>query len=277
MNLSVKKIFSLIVLLGMFLSLSAQEDNCFPKRPVPPKLVNDFSDIIGEQQELELEKKLVAFNDSTSNQIVVITVSDLCGMDPATFSFDIGEKWGVGQEKFDNGIVLLVKATGEGRRHTFIAVGYGLEGAIPDAISKRIVENVLIPHFQKNDYYGGIDEASNILMGLASGEFSFDDQTNYGEDDFSGLFIFGFILLIIFFFIFTKVNRTRSYSHKHNIGFWAAWSILSALERRRSSTYTHSGFSRGFGGGFGSGGGGFGGFGGFGGGSFGGGGAGGSW
>ena len=111
-----------------------------PQRPSPPCLVNDLANVFSEEQRQELEQELVAFNDSTSNQIVIVTVNDLAGYDKMTFAQQIGETWGVGQKKQDNGIVILLKPKNETKGEVFIAAGYGLEGALPDAICKRIVE-----------------------------------------------------------------------------------------------------------------------------------------
>ena len=80
-----------------------------PERPQPQRLVNDLADIFSSSQEQRMESALVAFADSTSNQIAVVSVPELYGMDKAQLAFEIGEKWGVGQQKFDNGVVILVK------------------------------------------------------------------------------------------------------------------------------------------------------------------------
>lgn len=275
-----KIIIGLLFFLGTYSSALAQDDNCFPKKPQPARLVNDLAGIFSEEQKLSLEKELQDFSLASSNQLLILTVNDLCGNDPATFSFDIGEKWGVGQKKFDNGIVLLVKPKDNTKGQVFIAVGYGLEGAITDASTKRLVETVLIPHFKANDYFGGIQEASSQLMKIAVGEF--DESTyadNSGDENDSGFFIiFGLLLVIIVIAMVSHAKKAKAYSKKHNVSFYAAWNILNALSAmNRSSRRGYGGNSHiSFGGGsspFG----GSGGFGGFGGGSFGGGGAGGSW
>ncbi len=120
-----------------------------PDRPEPPRLVNDFAGIFTAQQLASLERDLVAFDDSTSNQITVVTVTDLEGYDVAEYATRIGLDWGVGSEKFDNGIVILIRPkTSSADGKVFIAVGYGLEGVIPDAYAKRII-NVSSTKFLK--------------------------------------------------------------------------------------------------------------------------------
>lgn len=235
-----------------------------PSRPEPQRLVNDYAGILQPYQEDELERMLVAFDDSTSNQIAVVTVLDLEGSSAAEYATQIGLEWQVGSARFDNGIVVLVKPKTAGSSgQVFIAVGYGLEGAVPDAYAKRIINNEMIPHFMSEDYYGGIATACRTLMALASGEIS--ELREYQEDDTGDLMIA--IIVMIFIIIFVLAIVSNNDHGKGNGG------------RRRviyTGPITIGNDFGGFGGGFG--GGGFGGgFGGFGGGSFGGGGAGGSW
>ena len=176
-----------------------------PSRPDPQRLVNDLAQVFTSDQVSRLENTLVAFDDSTSNQIVVVTVKDLEGYDPSEYATRIGLDWGVGSAQFNNGIVLLVKPkTYDSAGQVFIAVGYGLEGAIPDAYAKRIIENELIPNFRLNDYYAGVEAACDVLMKLASGEIS--EPRGEEEDDalleiiatllFIGLLIFIFIIAV---------------------------------------------------------------------------------
>ncbi len=258
-----------LFLIILFFSTSLFAGN-IPDKPNPPRLVNDFANILAPSQEQALESKLRKFNDTTSNQIVVVTVKSLNGYDPATFATELGHKWGVGQKKFDNGVVVLVKPKYANERgRAFIAVGYGLEPVITDALSKRIVENEMIPHFKQNDYYGGINAAVNVLMKLASGEINekmYNEQ--HGGSLFTALMPFIILFLII---LLIRISRARSYSIGHGGSMWTAFWLGSMMGggSHRGSWNDFSGGGNSFGGG--------GGFGGFGGGGFGGGGAGGSW
>ena len=196
-------------------------------------------------------------------------MNDLCGYDKASFTYTLGERWGVGQKDFNNGIVLMVKPHGkQGDRHTFIAVGYGLEGAIPDAISKRIVEVELIPHFKQGDFEGGINAGVAALMGLAKGEINVAKYQKSNKP--VPIFPMIFVLIIIFLVFFSAIKRVQKNAIGKDLTFWAARWLLSQSGHKRGGSWND----------FNSGGGSFGGgsgFGGFGGGSFGGGGAGGSW
>ena len=263
---------SAITLLTVFVLMFANAfGQSIPDKPNPPRLVNDFANLLTPGEIVALEQKLVNFNDTTSNQITVVTVNSLVGYTPSMFAIEIGHEWKVGQKEFDNGIVLLVKPklSGNDKGRAYIAVGYGLEPAIPDAIAKRIVDNEMIPFFKNGDYYGGINQATNVLMKLASGEISAD---GYGKQTGgSGIFSFLPIIIILIIIIMIRGSRSRSHGIGSRSSLWTALLLGSMLGNRSHSGSwgNFSGGSSGFGGG--------GGFGGFGGGSFGGGGAGGSW
>lgn len=253
---AVLKSIGTAVCLFMCVTLSA-----IPSKPEPPRLVNDFAGVFTTQQCAELEERLVAYSDSTSTQIAVVTVFDLEDQESSVYATEIGIRWQVGSERFDNGVVILVKPkTSNANGDVFIAVGYGLEGAIPDAYAKSIIDRVMIPKFIENDYYGAVSEACNTIIKLADGEeFTIEDNVSLSEMKTS-IIISVFILAIVIFLIIyaAKGNGNSSNRRGGRGGF--------------GHTYSSGGFgSYSGGGGFG------GGFGGFGGGSFGGGGAGGKW
>ncbi|HLV53706.1 MAG TPA: TPM domain-containing protein [Cryomorphaceae bacterium] len=269
MNLT--KVFSTWALIAATaMQVSAQADDCYPPRP--STLVVDAADVLSPEQESVLESKLVALDRETSNQVVVVTINELCAGDAAMTAFEIGNRWQVGQSEFDNGLVILVKPkVGNERGHAFIATGYGLEGAIPDATAKLIVDNEMIPHFRNEDYFGGIQAAVAVVSELARGEYNYKAYNEKHAEDPPWVYFMPILFIIAIWFI-VIYGRTRQYARANNLGFWAALALMSASSRSHSGSY--SGFRSGGGGGFGGGGGGFGGFGG---GSFGGGGAGGSW
>ena len=259
----------LLLLIGLLISVYGfSQTGKIPDPPSPPKLVNDYADLLPDFQEQELERKLVAYDDSTSNQIVVVIVKDLAGYEANQFATELGQKWGVGgQAKFDNGIVLLVSTGGEeGNRDAYIAVGYGLEGAIPDITAGHITDDYLIPNLVSGDYYRAFDQTTTALMRAAAGEYQAPE--GYRKKGKSGISV-GKIILIIIILIFVLGagggNKGGGYMSRRGYRGFGGPVI----------------FPGGFGGGGfgGSGGGGFGGggFGGFGGGGFGGGGAGGKW
>lgn len=224
--------------------------------------VTDQSNALSPAQRDALSQKLRSYADTTSTQIVVVIVPTLNGMDESSYATELGRAWGVGQQ-VNNGVVVLVSPE---ERATFIATGYGLEGAIPDAIASRIVRNVMIPQFRNGDYYAGIDQAVDALVMAARGEFSALESESDGVP-------FGPLLFMLILFIFVVYMAVKhGGTGNPNIG------SSGRGGRRKSGPIVFGGGGSGGFGGFGGGGGGFGG-GGFsgGGGSFGGGGAGGRW
>jgi len=257
--------FIAIVLIAVS-GLHAQD---IPERPSPPRLVNDFSGTLQQDEVATLERKLVNFNDSTSTQIVIVLVSSLNGYDKYDYAQRLGEKWGVGQKGNNNGIVVLVQPkSGSERGEAYIAVGYGLEPVVPDATAKRIVENEMIPEFQNNNYYAGLEKATSVLISLTKKEFTANQYNKRTKSKPYG-FIVPFIVLAVVFLVM-RSGRSQSHSVGKSLPFWATLFLLGGMGGRGSGSNWNdfSGGSGGFGGGD---------FGGFGGGSFGGGGAGGSW
>ncbi len=263
-----KKYFPLLLLLIFTSSLSAITDS-IPERPNPPRLVNNLSkqmpDFLSSSEEAQLERKLEDFANQTSNQIVIVIVDDVAGMEPWDYATQLGHKWGVGQKKFDNGVVILVKSTGgSGQRYLEIVVGYGLEGAIPDLTTKQIRENEMVPYFKNKQYFTALDKGTDVLMSLAKGEYNSDA---YGKKHSGKGFPKGLIIPIIFLIIFIIIRSSRGGGGRGGMSMGSGFFLGSMMGR---------GFGGGGGSGFG-GGGSSGGFGGFGGGGFGGGGSGGNW
>lgn len=239
----------------------------FPEKPYPPRLVNDFAGMLKPQEINALENKLVAFNDSTSTQIAVVTVEDLKGYAVADYAQRLGEKWGIGQKGFDNGMIILVKPKTNSQGQISIQQGYGLEGAIPDILCGQIIDNEIVPSFREGKYYEGLDKATDVLMSLARGEFPGDKYKK--KSDMSALAPFIIFIIILIIVLSMRSGGGKNQKHISNKGL-PLWLLMSMMNSGRGS---HSGSW----GGFSGGGGGGGGFGGFGGGSFGGGGASGSW
>lgn len=248
-----------LLFLLMPASVHALSADPVPSPMQPPRLVNDFASVLGPRAGY-IESVLRAFNDTTSNQITVVTVSDLGGYEPSMFAYEIGERWGVGNKKYDNGVVLLIKPkTSSSAGQAFIAPGYGLEPVLTDAVCKRIVEEEMIPHFREGDYAGGVEAALQVIMPLAAGEISTEE---YMESDavWPVFVVFLFILILVLL-----LGRRRRGGERYGGGSTVAGNMVFWGLGGGSHRGSWGGFSGG------------GGFGGFGGGSFGGGGAGGSW
>ena len=246
--------------------------------PAKDRLVNDFAGVLSSEQTALLENRLVAFADTTSNQILVAIYPELENDNEAEMAYRIGEQMGVGQEKYNNGVVMLVKAkmNPSDFRAAFIATGYGLEGALPDALCSRIVRQEMIPYLKQDDYFHAIESGLNAIMPILAGEISTDEFAGSQDDD--GAVATAVIFMILFvFFIIVLVKGSRNNGN----GKGGGGRKMSALEKMllldmlsgRSGRSNRGGFGGFGGGGFGGGSGG--GFGGFGGGHFGGGGGGG--
>lgn len=244
----------LILVLFFGTGLKAQ----LPSPPNPPRLVNDYTGTLTAHQIDILERKLVAYNDSTSTQFLVLLVDDLQGYSIEQYATEIGHSWGVGQKGKNNGAVILVKPKkGTESGKVTIQTGYGIEEYVTDATAKTIIEREMIPAFKENDYYTGIDNAVNVMMDLCSGKFTQDEYTD--GDGIPGWLTLLFIIAIILIFIKFSKDGGQNYSDGGTRTIWIPMG------------------GGGFGGGSFGGGGSSGSFGGFGGGGFGGGGASGSW
>lgn len=212
------------------------------------------------------------YDDSTSNQVVIVIVPTTNDYAPVDYATKLGREWGVGNKKTNNGVVLLVA---KNDRAIFIAPGYGLEGAIPDITAKSIIDDIIKPNFREEDFYKGLDLGTTAIIKAAAGEYKAPAGYRKKDKGNGGGSILGAV--IILFIILMLVGRGgggRGGGMMSRRGYGSSalpWIIGSMLG---SGGRGGGGFG---GGGFGGGSSGGGGFGGFGGGSFGGGGAGGNW
>lgn len=263
----IKLIGALPFLLTTFLFLQAFlfANNSFAQniiaKPSPVTLVTDVAGVLTPEQKQALENKLVAIDDSSSNQIAVVILPSLDGYPKEEYATKLFRDWGIGNKKTNNGVLLLIAIND---RQIRIEVGYGLEGAIPDITALNIIDNDIKPAFKAGNYYEGIDQATDNIAKAAVGEYkeARPKKARSKSKGSGGLFL---IILIIILAVLRN-GRGGGGSNIGRSGFRdvATGMLLGSLL---------GGGGRG-GGGWGDGGGGFGGFGG---GSSGGGGAGGSW
>lgn len=258
-----KLLLFFVLLVSGFLAFSQD----FPERS--NTLVTDYTNTLSAGDKQKLEDKLVAFNDSSSTQIAIVLIKSVGDYDIAEYGVQLGRKWGIGQKGKNNGLLIL--AAIDDHKVT-IQTGYGVEGAVPDAITSQIIQRDIRPHFKQNDYYGGLDAATDHIIQYTKGEYKADKKKH--DDGGGGAGGIG-VLIIIVVVILIIIFRNRGGGGQIIGGrgsaspFWwfLAGSMLGGGNRGGG----------GWGGGSGGGGGGGGGFGGFGGGSFGGGGSSGSW
>jgi len=252
-----------LIILGSILSITLVNAQDILPKPSQPTLVTDMANVLSPEQKQILEQKLVAIDDSSSNQIAIVLIKTLNDYPIEEYANKLFRSWGIGNKKTNNGVLIIAAIDDHKIR---IEVGYGLEGAIPDITTASIIRNDIAPNFKVRDYYHGLDLATNSIAQAAIGEYKVK-KAKKGKDDGGSVLLFIVILIVVFLIIGSSRGGgggTLSRSGAGNIAetlFWA--SLLSG-----------GGGSRG-GGSFG--GGDSGGFGGFGGGSSGGGGASGSW
>ncbi len=275
-----KKI-SLIFLTGIILATAYQPlISQVPERPSEQRLVNDFAGLFSAQERELLESDLVHFDDSTSNQICVVTVKDLRGEEINMAAYKILAEWGVGTAQNNNGVVLLVEHDpSKSGGQVAISVGYGLEGVLTDALSKRIITNDMIPSFRKNHYYDGIKAGVTSIMAVAMGEYN--TAREEGDDTPAGIIVVLTLIFILFFFVliisFANKRKGPTNLGGNNRKGPSILELMILANLLGGRTRGMGGFGSGGFGGFGGGSFGGGGFGGFGGGLGGGGGASGSW
>ncbi|MBA4196346.1 MAG: methanol dehydrogenase [Chitinophaga sp.] len=253
----------LLSILFLFCAIQTLAQKSIPK-PNPPRLVVDNANVLNSYDAAQLERKLVALDDSTSNQITVVTVKSLNDEpieDVATNTF---REWGIGNKKTNNGVLILVAVDD---RKIRIEVGYGLEGAIPDIIANDIIEHDIKPAFRQQNYISGLNKAVDDLSKAAVGEYKVKRNRSTGSPVGGGSILKFIFILFIVLIIVMRGGRGGTGGGG---GGWIAPMLLGSMlsNNSRGSGWGDSG-------GWGSSDGGD--FGGFGGGSSGGGGASGSW
>lgn len=220
--------------------LSAQ-----PEIPQLKNYANDFTNTIGKEQLDELNSGLIRYDHETTTQIVFLMINSLEDYPIERYANEVAEKNGIGTKENDNGVLFLVVLDDRKMR---IEVGYGLEGALPDALASSIIRNEIGPHFKSGNYYEGVAAGLSAIAQAARGEYTRTDKDkNRQTDDGDGGFPFVYIIFIILMLIFGRRGR----------GGLGPLLLLGALGGgRRSGGFSGGG---GFGGGFSGGGGSFGG------------------
>jgi uncharacterized protein len=224
--------------------------------PPPARYFNDYAGLVGAADAQRLDAKLKAFDEQTSNQVVVAVFPELPSPSLEDFTIRTAQSWRAGREKLDNGVVLFVFVKD---RKSRIEVGYGLEGALPDVTAKQILDDVMAPRFRASDFAGGLEAAIDAIVAATRGEYKAAPKPAPSQ----GIDPVVLITIIVILFIVLRIWGSSRGWATYTGGGWGSGGGWSS---------GGGGWSSG-GGGWSSGGGGFSG----GGGSFGGGGASGSW
>lgn len=218
--------------------------------PTLKQYANDFTGTLNNGELSSINSSLKSFDDSTSNQIVFLMISSLNNYSLEMFTYETAVKNNIGSKANNNGVLFFVAKNDRKMR---IEVGYGLEGALPDALANSILRNEVRPHFKENNYYAGIAAGLNAIILATQGEYKIKKKSEDKDGGFPGVFIF--ILIFIILSLFGKGKGGGG-----GLGNVLPWLILSSMTGSRGGGRSSwGGGGGGFGGGFSGGGGSFGG------------------
>jgi uncharacterized protein len=217
----------------------------------PARYFNDYAGIVPAAEAERLNAKLRAFDEQSSNQVVVAVFPELPSPSLEDFTIRTAQSWRAGREKLDNGVVLFVFVKD---RKSRLEVGYGLEGALPDITARRILDEAMAPRFRAGDYAGGLEAAIDATIAATKGEYKAEPRAAApGSDNFTLVLI----IVVILFFIFIRLTARRRGWVTYTGGGWGAggggWSSGGGWGGGGGGSFGGGGFSGG-GGSFGGGG-----------------------
>lgn len=215
-----KNLILLILIILPLLSVFAQQLQ-LPEKPSPAKMVNDFAEVLSAEEQQALEQKLVTYYDSTSTQVVIVTLATLDGYPIEDYGLKLAREWGIGQEGKDNGLLILVVRDDRKMR---IEVGYGMEATVPDVMAKRIISNIMAPEFKQGNYYAGLDNATTAIIQLSKGEFKMEESDKDGSTGESVITMLVILFVIFFlgrFFGGGKNKRGSGYTGYSSRGYYS--------------------------------------------------------
>ena len=248
------KILFLVVTLFSILPTFAQFT--IPEIPKLQTSVYDYANLLSANEKAQLEEKLIRYSDSTTTQIVVVTIESLKGEDVSLLATKWGQTWGIGgSAKEDNGVIILLA---KAERKIAINPGYGLEDRLTAGIGGEIIRNIIIPEFKAGSYYKGLDKGADALFDVFKGKYKGERKKNKKGDDIPIIPILIILFVIIIIIAKNKNNGGNSGGRSGGMDL-ADIILLSSLGRGgfggSSSSSSGGGFgSGGFGGGFGGGG-----------------------
>lgn len=230
--------------------------------PAPKAYFNDYAGITSTAAQQKLNAELVQFERDTSNQLVVVIYPTMqSNSSIEDYTVRVAQKWGVGQKGKSNGAVLFVFSQD---RKLYLQVGYGLEGALPDALARRIIANEIVPSFKTGQYAAGLQKGIHAIMAATKGEYKGTGKTVQDKRDIAKAKLITVVTIVAFIALIMIAGRIQnttlgSSGRRRYYGGNTYWGSSSS---NSSSSWSSGGGSGGFSGG---------------GGSFGGGGSGGSW
>lgn len=228
-----------------------------PEKPSFQTSVYDYANVLSADEKTQLEEKLIRYSDSTSTQIVVITIESLKGEDIGILTPKWLTEWGIGQAKEDNGVLIILAKT---ERKIWISPGYGLEDRLTAGIGGEITRNIIIPEFKAGSYYKGLDKGADALFDVFKGKYK-SERKSKGKD----FPILPIIIIVIIILVLVSRNKKGGGGNSGNSGGGIDLMdviLLSSLGRgggfgggSSGGGFDGGGFGGGFGGGGASGGG----------------------
>ncbi|MEM8500746.1 MAG: TPM domain-containing protein [Pseudomonadota bacterium] len=159
---------------GALMCLLSGASLAAPDFPALTGRVVDQASILSEPAHAQLEGLLNAHESETSNQLVVVTVADLQGYDIADYGYQLGRHWAIGGAENNNGVLLIIAPN---ERKMRIEVGYGLEGALTDGLSRTIIQREITPAFRAGKFDDGVLLGSNAIIRAIRGEYAAPEDT----------------------------------------------------------------------------------------------------
>ena len=223
------------LLVGLLVSTVSFAQFTIPKKPDFQTSVYDYANVLSATEKSQLEEKLIQYSDSTSTQIVVITIESLKGEDIGILTPKWGQTWGIGgSEKNDNGVIILLA---NAEHKIWISAGYGLEDRLTAGIGGEISRNIMIPEFKAGSYYNGLDKGTDAIFDVFKGKYKGERKRDKGKDRFP---VLPFIIIVIIVLVIISRRKNNGNNSGNSSGGGPSLMdviILSSLGRSGGSGF----------------------------------------
>ena len=237
-----------LLLLAIFIYNSGFAQFTIPEKPSFQTSVYDYAKVLNDSEKAQLEEKLIRYSDSTTTQIVVITIESLKGEDIGILTPKWGQQWGIGgTEKNDNGVIILLA---KAERKIWISPGYGLEDRLSAGIGGEITRNIIIPEFKAGSYYNGLDKGTDAIFDVFKGKYKGERKQNKKD----GFPILPIIIIVVIIFVIASKNKNNGGNSGNSDGGPSLLDVIILSSLGRNGGGSFGGGGGGFGGGFGGGG-----------------------